>query len=416
MDGQRVRQVERRRWTGHGETTDWGKPAAVVAVSMALLCVGLGTPTTVHAQGALDPAKGPEALATPQVQPTINEDDGGAIQVPAQEAPRVDLQDLPRSADTAREGLGLQADRYGGAGEIDPASKQEWWSTGRALREGERITIVATRQSGDLDGWLALFDPSGREVAFDDDNAGNRNPRIEHTATQGGNYTIRVSSWMWRSTGRYQLTIEIEQSAGSIIAGAPPGCALDRDRLNSIPVHPIRGANLGVSRATYDLLCNEVDPLNVVFHGSAWSGGADVGGAASILRDGGWQATYGSPQWVVVADFERDERYWVLFREQLAHSTEGTRRFHVRLFPVTEALTTPRRTMLGQITAGSVHYDDDTHHPVEHSWYLAPWTLRASVMGHDSIVGGTPTWVDYGNAGYYGGFHHDGQGLDIHVR
>lgn len=92
-----------------------------------------------------------------------------------------------------------------GNGRIDPASDAEYWTV--ELRTGFIYSLSATRTSGNLDGWLSLYDPDGREVAWDDDSAGGTNPRIDYAPGSGGRWTIRVTSYQASSTGDYRLEV-----------------------------------------------------------------------------------------------------------------------------------------------------------------------------------------------------------------
>lgn len=92
-----------------------------------------------------------------------------------------------------------------GNGRIDPAYEQEDWSVDASA--GETLVIKAIRTSGNLDGWLTLFDPYGNTVAYDDDSAGDLNPLIRYTVTRSGRYGITVSSYQWASTGDYRLEV-----------------------------------------------------------------------------------------------------------------------------------------------------------------------------------------------------------------
>ncbi len=68
-------------------------------------------------------------------------------------------------------------------------------------------TVNITLTSDDFDAYLTLQDPSGVEVAYDDDSAGNLNSSLVYTATAAGTYTVVVSSYGGEAaTGAYVLT------------------------------------------------------------------------------------------------------------------------------------------------------------------------------------------------------------------
>ncbi len=79
-------------------------------------------------------------------------------------------------------------------------------------RAGDVVTI--TLESPDFDPFVALLGPDGRELAADDDGAGNLNARITgYTLPADGRYTIVVTSYSARNDGpavegAYTLTLE----------------------------------------------------------------------------------------------------------------------------------------------------------------------------------------------------------------
>lgn len=71
---------------------------------------------------------------------------------------------------------------------------------------GQVVTIVLT--SEDFDTYLRLQDPSGFEVAYDDDSAGNLDSRIgPYTLAANGTYTILAESFGGSSSGGYTLSL-----------------------------------------------------------------------------------------------------------------------------------------------------------------------------------------------------------------
>jgi len=71
---------------------------------------------------------------------------------------------------------------------------------------GQVVTITLT--SDDFDTYLRLQNPSGFEVASDDDSAGNLDSRIgPFTLADNGTYTILVESFGGSSTGNYRLSL-----------------------------------------------------------------------------------------------------------------------------------------------------------------------------------------------------------------
>ncbi len=84
------------------------------------------------------------------------------------------------------------------------------------LRAGEAITVTMERQGGSLDAYLSILDPSGRELAFNDDAAvqvgiSTLNAQIENfTAPADGTYTIRATRLLGQegaTSGQYLLRV-----------------------------------------------------------------------------------------------------------------------------------------------------------------------------------------------------------------
>jgi hypothetical protein len=75
---------------------------------------------------------------------------------------------------------------------------------------GQVITITLT--SEDFDTYLRLQDPTGFELAYDDDSAGNLDSRIgPYTLPSNGTYTILAESFGGSSSGSYRLSLSTAQ-------------------------------------------------------------------------------------------------------------------------------------------------------------------------------------------------------------
>lgn len=109
------------------------------------------------------------------------------------------------------------------SGRIDPASEADYWTAD--LRAGYSYTVRAVRTSGNLDGWMSLYDPSGREVAYDDDSGGGTDPQVAVIPNSDGQWKIRVTSFRASSTGDYRLEF-CEEGTASILP-VPPDAPSD---------------------------------------------------------------------------------------------------------------------------------------------------------------------------------------------
>ena len=83
-----------------------------------------------------------------------------------------------------------------------------------SVQAGDTLTLsTATPAAGPnefvnpLDPALELYDPSGTRVAWDNDSApDSRNAQLTYTATQSGNYVVRVSGEQ-ETLGEYVLNV-----------------------------------------------------------------------------------------------------------------------------------------------------------------------------------------------------------------
>ncbi len=75
---------------------------------------------------------------------------------------------------------------------------------------GQVVTITLTSEA--FDTYLRLQDPTGFELAYDDDSAGNLDSRIgPYTLPNNGTYTILVESFGGSSGGSYRLSLSTAQ-------------------------------------------------------------------------------------------------------------------------------------------------------------------------------------------------------------
>lgn len=94
--------------------------------------------------------------------------------------------------------------------------------TGRA---GQRIDI--TMSSRQIDTYLILLDPDGRDVAQDDDGGGGTNSRIVATLPADGTYTVFANSYGEGEVGNYTLQ-------AAIATGQTPSATAPRPNGNGI--------------------------------------------------------------------------------------------------------------------------------------------------------------------------------------
>jgi hypothetical protein len=98
-------------------------------------------------------------------------------------------------------------------GAIDPANDFDTYTFDATL--GQVATISMIKSVSTLDGYLALYSPSGALVATDDDTAGNLNPRLRATLPQTGRYRVEAQSYNQVTYGGYQLTLSLGSASAS---------------------------------------------------------------------------------------------------------------------------------------------------------------------------------------------------------
>lgn len=96
-------------------------------------------------------------------------------------------------------------------------------------KAGQQITIEMKSQ--EIDPYLILLGPNEREIAQDDNGAGNKNARITVRLPADGTYTLLANSNEARQSGAYTLELKasavtspsraILQEAGALVAGGP---------------------------------------------------------------------------------------------------------------------------------------------------------------------------------------------------
>lgn len=92
-----------------------------------------------------------------------------------------------------------------------------WYYEGTA---GETVTI--TLESPSLDTYLMLNRLGGRDIATDDDGAGNLNSRISQRLPETGTYVVIANALGARAAGTYTLSLASDRPA-SVSTSASPG-------------------------------------------------------------------------------------------------------------------------------------------------------------------------------------------------
>ena len=126
-----------------------------------------------------------------------------------------------RSWDTWRFQLALGLDNDGGpiasrgtalAQIAPPGDHDDWQVSGVA---GGTLSATALADDSSLDLTLELIDPDGASIAFDDDGAGDLNPRIVLALPRSGTYTLRIAAFDGTLGGGYRLEVDLRAPAGT---------------------------------------------------------------------------------------------------------------------------------------------------------------------------------------------------------
>ena len=72
-------------------------------------------------------------------------------------------------------------------------------------RRGQQVLIEMS--SANMDAYLILLSPQGRNLVQDDDGGGNTDARLLFTLPEDGRYTVLANSFGPRETGTYQLRV-----------------------------------------------------------------------------------------------------------------------------------------------------------------------------------------------------------------
>lgn len=121
-------------------------------------------------------------------------------------APRVTQRERPRTTNTPRNltlNGAIVSDRLGPGDNILPVDNSFFKVYRFDGRAGQQVVIeMASRE---IDPFLILLAPNGREVAQDDDSGGGKNARIVATLPLSGTYLLLANSYQAGEAGTYRL-------------------------------------------------------------------------------------------------------------------------------------------------------------------------------------------------------------------
>lgn len=111
-------------------------------------------------------------------------------------------------------------------GKIQPASDPDHYFF--YATQGQSVTLSMTRTSGNLDGYMTVYDNvTDTILAGDDDSGGNLNPRINNLVLpRSGRFRVNLTSWNSNSTGNYTIVASVNTSDANDNRLLPPGKTL----------------------------------------------------------------------------------------------------------------------------------------------------------------------------------------------
>ncbi len=89
--------------------------------------------------------------------------------------------------------------------EVLPADESYYNAYSFEGRGGQSVSIEMS--SANVDSYLILLSPQGRDLAQDDDSGGDRDARLIFTLPEDGTYTVLANSYGSRETGDYALRV-----------------------------------------------------------------------------------------------------------------------------------------------------------------------------------------------------------------
>ncbi|MFN8534931.1 MAG: S8 family serine peptidase, partial [Dehalococcoidia bacterium] len=159
----------------------------------------------------VDPARLPATLAQLQALPEIEF---------AEPDYRVGLLDWPSNGDGPAQALADPDDGrtltsgIAATGAISPTEDIDNYGFDGVA--GQVVTIRMTRQSGNLDPYLRLYDPGDLRIAWDDDSGGDLNALIRNvTLPATGRYRVAALSYFLLTAGSYEILLTIASASTS---------------------------------------------------------------------------------------------------------------------------------------------------------------------------------------------------------
>lgn len=98
--------------------------------------------------------------------------------------------------------------------EVLPADNSYYDAYSFEGRSGQRV--VVEMNSDNIDAYLILLSPQGRDLLQDDDGGGGSNARLTVTLPEDGTYTVLANSYGPRETGSYDLRLLAGNAADSV--------------------------------------------------------------------------------------------------------------------------------------------------------------------------------------------------------
>lgn len=171
------------------------KRTQTLALAAALACgAALALSGSSHAEGTDLLDKLAKVSAEAQVEPRLP-DDYAARAMPAAKRQRPDAQDLGATTHTAC-----------ALGAIDYRGEADTWTF--TVGPSDRYVLVEMDRigSGELDPFVAIYDPWERLVAYNDDESPfSLNSAVQFRPAWTGTYRIRAMAYDHASTGKYML-------------------------------------------------------------------------------------------------------------------------------------------------------------------------------------------------------------------
>ncbi len=182
------------------------------------------------------------AITIEQVQSFLTAVRNGSAPLVAQESPFLQGSGAPAQVITLN-GAPIQG-RLTSESSFLPSDESYYNAYSFEGRSGQQVDIEMS--SADVDSYLILLSPQGRDMAQDDDSGGERNARLQFVLPEDGTYTVLANSYGTRETGTYNLKVaEGSGSSGSAATRPNPSGGQGQVPVSSLPIRTqgILGAN-----------------------------------------------------------------------------------------------------------------------------------------------------------------------------